>query len=237
VSDNYLVAEVQDSHRWYTGSGLIEAVMEVTNALDEGRWVDAALSGFMGGLEGVGAFMDPLGAIASTGVSWLIEAIDPLREYLDDLTGDTDVLAAHAATWDNMAIELEAVKADLEAYVESDVADWSGAAAEAYRTMMGNNVDGTGGLAGLCSAMRAATEGAATLVSVTRDLVLMIISELVATLLVRLPVWLGLIATGFGIPVVAYQATGMALNVGSTITGILIALVTSFQGLQQLLDS
>jgi hypothetical protein len=29
----------------------------------------------------------------------------------------------------------------------------------------------------------------------------------------------------------------MALNVGATITGILIALVTSFQGLQQLLDS
>jgi len=88
----------------------------------------------------------------------------------------------------------------------------------------------------LCSAMRAATEGAATLVTITRELVRDLIAELIATLLVRLPVWLGLIATGVGIPLVATQATGMVLNLVALLTGVIMALVQSFQALQALLD-
>jgi uncharacterized protein YukE len=236
MGDNSLVAPVQDSHTWYKGSGIGESIADVVVAIDEGRWVDATLAGFMTGLEGVGAFLDPLGTIASTGVSWLMEAVEPLREFLDDLTGDADVLAAHAQTWDNMAVELEAIAADLYSHVDGDIATWSGQAADAYRTMMSLNVSGTEGLAGLCSAMRAATEGAMTLVTVTRELVRDLIAQLIGTLLVRLPVWLGLIATGVGIPLVATQAAGMVMNLVATLTGVIIALVTSFQALQALLD-
>ncbi|GAA2162903.1 MULTISPECIES: WXG100 family type VII secretion target [Glycomyces] len=235
MSDN-LVADVQDSHTWYKGSGIIESIADVVVAIDEDRWVDALLAGFMTGLEGVGAYLDPIGTIASTGVSWLIEAVEPLRDYLTDLTGDADILTAHAQTWDNMAVEVQAIADELYSYIEADTSAWTGDAADAYRTMMSLNVSGTEGLAGLCSAMRAATEGAATLVTITRELVRDLIAELIATLLVRLPVWLGLIATGVGIPLVATQATGMVLNLVALLTGVIMALVQSFQALQALLD-
>lgn len=237
MGDNSLVAGVEDSHRWYTGSGIGESIADVVIAIDSGNWVDALLAGFMTGLEGVGGFLDPIGTIASTGVSWIMEAVEPLREFLDDVAGDADILTAHAQTWTNMATELLAVKDELDAYVDADLGAWVGDASNSYRQKMDFNVEGLDGLSGLCAAMAAATQGAGTLVTITRELVRDIISELVATLLVRLPVWLGLVATGVGIPLVAAQATGMVLRVASTLIGVIMALVQSFQGLQALLDS
>ncbi|WP_205325234.1 WXG100 family type VII secretion target [Glycomyces sp. YM15] len=237
MSDNYLVADVQDSHRWYTGSGIGESIADVVIAIQNGEWVDASLAVFMTGLEGVGGFLDPIGTIASTGISWIMEAVEPLREFLDDIAGDADILTAHAATWNNMAAELLAVKDELDAYIDADIATWSGEAANAYRERMDFNVEGLDGLSGLCAAMSAATTGAGTLVTITRELVRDIISELVATLLIRIPVWLGLVATGVGIPLVAAQATGMVLRVASTLIGVIMALVQSFQALQALLDN
>lgn len=237
MGDNPLVADVKDSHHFWKGAGLGEDIADVVAAIESEQWVDASLAGLTGVMSGVGAFLDPLGTLASTGVSWLIEAVEPLREFLDDLTGDADILTAHAATWTNMAVELAAIKEDLAAAMEADITGWKDDAADAYKAMMGNNLEGTDGLAGLCAAMSAATTGAGTLVTVTRELVRDLIAQLVGTLLVRLPVWLGLCATGVGIPVVAAQAAGMVMNVVSSLTSAVIALVTSLQSLQALLDS
>jgi hypothetical protein len=237
MGDNPLVADVKDSHHFWKGAGIGEDIADIVSAIESENWVDASISGVTGVMSGVGAFLDPLGTLASTGVSWLIEAVEPLREFLDDLTGEADILTAHAETWTNMAVELASIKEDLTAFLASDIAGWKDDAAEAYKAMMGNNIEGTDGLAGLCAAMSAATTGAGTLVTATRELVRDIISQLVATILVRLPVWLGLCATGVGIPAVAAQAAGMVMNIASTLTGVVLALVTSLQSLQALLDS
>jgi uncharacterized protein YukE len=236
MSDNPLVADVKDSHHFWKGAGIGEDIADIVAAIESDSWVDASLAGVSAGLSAVG-FLDPLGAIVSTGVSWLIELIGPLRELLDDLTGDADILTAHAQTWTNMAEELMSIKDELTGYIDSDISGWNDSASEAYKANMGHNVEGTSGLAQLCAAMSAATTGAGTLVTVTRELVRDLIAQLVATLLIRLPVWLGLCATGVGIPAVAAQAAGMIAQVLATVIGIVIALVQSLTALQQLLDS
>ncbi|MDA1359292.1 hypothetical protein O1R50_06650 [Glycomyces luteolus] len=236
MSDNPLVADVKDSHHFWKGAGIGEDIADIVDAIKSESWVDASLAGVGAGLSAVG-FLDPLGAIVSTGVSWLIELIEPLRDLLDDLTGDADILTAHAQTWTNMAEELMAIKDELTGFIDADIAGWQDDAANAYKGNMGHNVEGTSGLAQLCAAMSAATTGAGTLVTITRELVRDLIAQLVATLLIRLPVWLGLCATGVGIPAVAVQAAGMIAQVLATVIGIVIALVQSLQALQQLLDS
>lgn len=236
MADNPLVADVKDSHHFWKGAGIGEDIADIVSAIESESWVDASLAGVGATLSAVG-FLDPLGAIVSTGVSWLIELIGPLRELLDDLTGDADILTAHAQTWTNMAEELQAIKDDLAKFMESDITGWQDDAADAYKANMGHNLEGTSGLAQLCAAISAATTGAGTLVTVTRELVRDLIAQLVATLLIRLPVWLGLCATGVGIPAVAAQAAGMIAQVLATVIGIVIALVQSLTALQQLLDS
>lgn len=236
MGDNPLVADVQDSHHFWKGAGIGEDIADIVAAIESESWVDASLAGLSTAISAVG-FLDPIGEIAATGVSWLIELVEPLRELLDDLTGDADVLTAHAQTWTNMAEELMAVRDELTAFVEADITGWSDDAADAYKANMVHNADGTAGLAQLCAAMSAATTGAGTLVTVTRELVRDLIAQLVATLLLRLPIWLGLCATGVGIPAVAAQAAGMIAQVVGTVVGVIIALVTSLQALQQLLDS
>ncbi|WP_051815505.1 WXG100 family type VII secretion target, partial [Glycomyces tenuis] len=185
MGDNPLVADVEDSHHFWKGAGIGEDIADVVAAIKSESWVDASLAGLSTAMSAVG-FLDPLGAIVSTGVSWLIELIEPLRELLDDLTGDADVLTAHAQTWTNMANELMAVKDELSGFIDADITGWKDDAADAYKANMGNNVEGTGGLAQLCAAMSAATTGAGTLVTLTRELVRDIIAQLVATLLIRL---------------------------------------------------
>ncbi|WP_026923208.1 WXG100 family type VII secretion target [Glycomyces arizonensis] len=236
MGDNHLVADVQDSHHFWKGAGIGEDIADIVSAIKSESWVDGSLAGLSTAISAVG-FLDPIGEITATGVSWLIELIEPLRELLDDITGDADILTAHAQTWTNMAEELMAVKDELTAFVDSDITGWNDDAADAYKANMVHNADGTAGLAQLCAGMSAATTGAGTLVTVTRELVRDLIAQLVASLLVRLPVWLGLCATGVGIPVVAVQAAGMIAQVVGTVIGVIIALVTSLQALQQLLDS
>ena len=50
--------------------------------------------------------MDPISALLANGLGWAMEYFEPLRQMLDELTGKPDVVASHAATWNNMATEL-----------------------------------------------------------------------------------------------------------------------------------
>ncbi|MFD7652864.1 hypothetical protein ACFV4N_02650 [Actinosynnema sp. NPDC059797] len=51
--------------------------------------------------------MDPVGTLASYGVDWLIEHVQPLLDMLNDLAGTSPVIRAYAQTWQNIAEGLE----------------------------------------------------------------------------------------------------------------------------------
>jgi hypothetical protein len=61
-----------------------------------------------------------------------------------------------------MAGALQTMAEDLRAGLAADLPDWGGAAVEAYRSMMNNNVDGLGGPAVHADTMSAATQRRAT---------------------------------------------------------------------------
>jgi uncharacterized protein YukE len=227
-----LVAPVVSTRQPWTGSSLADSVENLVQSIRSEGWVDDAIAGAGAAVEVAATVMDPVSALLANGLGWAIEYFDPLREMLDEVTGKQDVVAAHAATWNNMATELNGIAADLQLYLDSDLPDWVGDAADSYQGLMANNTDAIGGLSATAAAMGAATESAGRLVEFTREIVRDLFSDLVA----RVIVWAAEAIFVITIPVIAAQIVAAVVKWAGRILTYTTALVTSITNLSKLID-
>ena len=232
MSDDSLVAPVESTQQAWTGAGTADSIEGLVTSIQSGDWTSGVLSGVGVGLEVASAVLDPFGTLLSNGLGWAMEHFEPLREMLDELTGMPDVVASHAGTWTNMAAELASMSEDLKADLARDLPGWEGEAADAYRDMMGANVDAVGGLGATSAAMAAATEGAGGLVQMTRDMV----RDLIADLVARVIVWAAEAIFVVTIPVVAAQIASAVVKWVGKITGYIGDLIDSLTNLTKLID-
>jgi phytoene dehydrogenase-like protein len=232
MTDNSLVADVVSTDHAWTGMSLAENFQGLVGAIEGGSWVDGLLAGAAFGTEVVATAIDPFSALLANGLGWAMEYFDPLQHMLDQLAGMPDVVASHAATWDNMAAELNSMATDLGAHLNGDLPDWEGRAATAYTAMMGHNVSAIGGLSAVASAMAAATEAAGNLVRFTRE----IVRDLIADLVARVIVWAAEAIFVVTIPVIAAQITAAVVKWAGRILSYTTALVTSLTNLTRLVN-
>ncbi|WP_433271627.1 WXG100 family type VII secretion target [Actinosynnema sp. CS-041913] len=232
MNDNSLVADVKSTQEVWTGSSLADSFEGLVDAIRSEGWVDDLIAGAGFGVEVAATVMDPISALLANGLGWAMEYFEPLREMLDELTGKPDVVASHAATWNNVSAELNSIAADLQLYLDGDVPDWQGQAADAYQSMMAYNADAIGGLSATAAAMAVATEGAGELVSFTRDLV----RDLIADLVARVIVWAVEAIFVVTIPVIASQIAAAVVKWAGRILTYTMALVTSLTNLTKLLN-
>jgi uncharacterized protein YukE len=232
VSDQPLVADVVPTDRPWTGASLAENFEGLLAAIESEGWVDDLLAGAAFGAEVVATAIDPFSALLANGLGWTMEYFEPLQQLLDQLAGMPDVVAAHAATWDNMAGELKSMASELGSRLGGDLTDWQGRAAAAYTAMMGHNVAAIGGLGAVAAAMAAATEAAGNLVRATRD----IVRDLIADLVARVVVWTAEAVFVVTIPVIAAQITAAVVKWAARILSYTTALVTSLTNLTRLLN-
>lgn len=229
---NDLVAPVESTRQPWTGSSLGDSIEGLVQAIKSEGWVDDVLAGAGLGVEVAATVMDPISALLANGLGWAMEYFEPLREMLDELTGKPDVVASHAQTWNNISTELGSIAADLQLYLDADMPEWTGEAAESYGSLMANNTDALGGLAATAAAMAAATEGAGGLVEFTRETV----RDLIADLVARVIVWAAEAIFVVTIPVIASQIAAAVVKWTGRILTYTTALVTSLTNLSKLLD-
>ncbi|MGH3881233.1 MAG: hypothetical protein ACRDSK_29775 [Actinophytocola sp.] len=122
----------------------------------------------------------PVDVPAVVRFGWALVDAEPLRDVLDELTGKPLVIAAHAETWQNIAVELWAMAEELEDIVEYDIPDWHGDAAEDHRRLMGHNVEAVKGLSSVSAALAEITESVGILVAQTRRIVRDLVIDLMA---------------------------------------------------------
>lgn len=232
MTDSSLIADVESTRQAWTGSSLGESIEGLVDAIKTEGWVDDALAGASLGVEVAATVMDPFSALLANGLGWAMEYFEPLREMLDELTGKPDVVASHAATWNNIAGELASIATDLQSHLDSDLPGWHGEGAEAYHSMMANNTEAIGGLAATSAALAEATEGAGGLVELTRE----IVRDLIADLVARVIVWAVEAIFVVTIPVVASQIAAAVVKWAGRILTYTTALVTSLNNLTKLLN-
>jgi hypothetical protein len=162
-----------------------------------------------------------------------MEHVEPLSQILDQLAGNADAVASHAATWRNVATAVGEVAADFGPAVAADTAGWAGSAAEAYRAR-------GAGLTNLLAAASTASDGvgtavemAGTIVGVVRE----VVRDLIADLVGRLIAWAAEVAFTLGLatPVVVAQATSAIAKWAARIAEIVRKLVRTINNLIPLL--
>jgi hypothetical protein len=227
-----LIAATTSTSTATTGLSLAESFQGTLRAVDSGSWADRALAGGAFPAETAATVLDPFSALLANGLGWAMEHFDPLREILDRLAGLPDLVAAHAATWQNIARELGSMSDGLQDCLNADLPDWQGAAADTYRNLMAANVNALGGLGVLAETMSSATQAAGNLVTFTRDLVRDLICDLVA----RVIVWAAEALLVVTIPVVAVQIAVAVTKWATRIASYVSALITSLSNLTRLLN-
>lgn len=126
--------DAQPLHNW-EGAGVASSIAD-HNAAWSAEHPDPLQIAFTGAavaLDGLDAVMNPLDALATSAIGWLIEHVWWLHEPLDALAGDPTQITAQAQTWHNVAVQLDTVAADYRAEISGGAPDWDGAAAGAYR--------------------------------------------------------------------------------------------------------
>ena len=76
---------------------------------------------------------NPIATLASYGLSWLIEHVQPLQDALDWVAGDPEQIAAYAKTWQNVSQSVAETVQQFTSAVERDSSAWTGPAGDAYR--------------------------------------------------------------------------------------------------------
>jgi hypothetical protein len=195
--------------------------------------VDVAVSGFTTAIDAVDLVTDPVQQLVAMGVGWALEHIEPLKGWLNDLTGDAGAVAGFATTWTNIQTQLDTSATDLETRYTTDVVDQTGVSMNTYRAVQGQNVDALRQLSGASGAVGMALQGCSFIVQMVHDIVRDAISQVVG-FLVDVG-WKALaVATIPGIITDVVQLVkSLALDIGKRVTGT----ITSARNLGDVIDN
>jgi uncharacterized protein YukE len=213
----------------WSGVWIAEDIELIAQGVRNGSWIDGSLGVVGAGLDALAIISDPVGALLQYGVAWIIEHVKPLSEALDWLAGDPGQIAAHAQTWRNVAGDLRADADDLIRAARLDIAEWTGAAAEAYRKWSAEQGQSIDALAQAAETMAAITEGAGFLIAAVRTLV----RDAIATVVSRLIVYAAEVAGSLGLatPLVVEQVSTLVASWAAKIARWLKSLIGSLRAL------
>lgn len=164
------------------GLTLVEDINMAADGLRNGDWLSASL----GSLSVGASFMDPIGTLFEQGIGWLLENLQPLAGWLDQLTGDPGQVQALAQSWSGISDQLIQAADDLFGMVRSDIAEFEGMAADAYRAVQSANVTALESLADMAASISGALEASSNMVQTVHDLVRDTISMIVGAVLAAL---------------------------------------------------
>ena len=195
---NELVAEVKESETVWTGSRLLEDGADLKEAFESKSWVTGGLATAATVADAAAAAIDPLGEALSAGVGWIIEHLSPLKNWLNELAGDSDAVAAAASTWTNIATKLNSCATDLDKVCSSRLAGQESLAVATFKTLQAGSASHlrmTGEVAG---AISGGLTVASMIVRMVHDMVRDAISDVIGKLASKVAI--GVLTAGLAAP-------------------------------------
>ena len=231
---NELVAEVKETETVWSGSRLLEDGVDLKEAFESNSWVAGGLATAATVADTAAAVMDPLGEALSAGMGWIIEHLWPLKDWLNELAGDSDAVAAAASTWTNIGTKLSSCATDLEAVCSSRLAGQESLAVATFKTLQAGSASHlrmTGQLAGAIS-------GGLTLASMIVRMVHDMVRDAIADVIGKLTSKAAIMAVSLG-TAAPWAVSSLAADVSSWATRLakeVTNVVTSAKNLKGLLS-
>lgn len=215
----------------FAGTGLLEDIDSTCKSLVDGDWVAASLGVVGVGMSTLAAVADPIGTALSAGIGWLIEHLNPLKEWLQNLTGDESAVAGFADTWINISQYIQEIAEDVRLRMD-DLADMSGGFVDALRAQLSTSFDAASSLASVSSAVGVGFEVASSLVAMVYGLV----RDALADIIAKAVVWVAevVLSLGLGTPVVVAQVVTTVGDWAANLFPKLRGLVDSVESVQEL---
>lgn len=234
MSDNPLVAApVASQPSAFGGAYLLQDAADLSHALQSGDWVEGGIAAFSTVLDTVGAVIDPIGTLLANGLGWVLDHIEPLRGWLQDLSGNASEVMAFSQTWANAAGKLQQVGGDI-AHRLGDIEGMSGEAVDAYRAHGQRMADSVSSMGSWASAVSSGLEIASTLVQAVYELVRDAIAQVVGT---AISAAITTAATvGFGAPVAVGQIVTKVASLATKVGRFVEHLLTSLRRAVPLID-
>ncbi|MBD8477063.1 hypothetical protein [Microbacterium sp. CFBP 8794] len=204
--------------------GPFEDGYSLVESISSGDWIGASLAGGSIVVSGIDAVVNPIATLVSLGVGWLLEHMWPLNEWLDQLTGDHHEVAGFAQTWQNVSGRLGESSGSLARAVD-DLADFDGAAADAYRSLLTTLTSSLQRCAELCAGLGIAADLLAGIVKAVHDVVRDVIADLVGFVVQSLALAAGTL--GAATPAIAAQLAVKSAKWTSLLSSFIRELVTS----------
>lgn len=161
------------------GTGMAEDISALTSSLAGGDWVESGLHAISVGLGGVGAAVDPVGAIVAAGAGWAMEHLEPMRTWLDELAGDPPAVMADSARLRDASGQVTTVAEHLRRSAASHVGWMEGQAVEGCMRFTHDTARATDQFAALLQAGASAMQLASGVVDAVRGLVRDVLAEVV----------------------------------------------------------
>lgn len=224
-------AAVEELAASSTGAGALETLTGTGRALADGDWAEASVLGVTTGLEALAAGREPAGELAAAGIGWVLDHVQPLAGWFDELAGDPAAVQAQAEGWRGAARELRATQVRLEAEVASASSPWGGVWLAAYRGSTQRRCARLEACAAGLDGVAEATERAGVAVAGVREAVRRAIGEVVGYLVARAAVLLSGVGTGPVLAEAAFRVAGWA----SSLRRLVEALLSSMRRLSAML--
>ena len=168
---------------WMDGSddalGPIGDIRDAVIQLDAGDWKGGAESA-LSAVQGVGEIaLGGLAGLVSFGVDILLNYVDPLKFWMDQLTGDSAQVNGMAMTWASIGDSLRSTASELDSGSSSAMQNMKGESVSRYLSRQGQVVGSINTLADASATVGSAVAKAAELVKKTHDYVCKLISDII----------------------------------------------------------
>lgn len=228
-----LLAVPQDVSTPFSGLHAIESGTAIIQAIQNGDWLSGALGSVGLAMDAQAVAADPLAAVVGMGFGWILEHIQPLKSWLNDLTGDSAEVAAFAQTWSNIGAHLHGVGDEMLGRLR-EFDGFSGQLVTAYTAMQtdaAQHVHAAGDWAnGVSEGMRSGS----AIVQYVHDLVRDAISQLVTLAITAASA--GVFTLGLGAPAAVAKVATQAASMAASLSTSVVSLVDSVSTLSHHLD-
>jgi uncharacterized protein YukE len=162
---------------------LLAHIKSTSDAMDKGDILGSAMGVTNVAMDVIGIVGDPMGAITSAGVGWVLNAVSFLREPFDILKGNPSAITGSSQSWLTAANSLTTTAEKYRTASTTQTQSWTGTAGNGYRAASSSQADGLEALAKASQSVSSAITQAGKAVAEGRKIVMDLISEAVGKII------------------------------------------------------
>ncbi|WP_377641368.1 hypothetical protein [Oryzobacter terrae] len=220
---------------WTSGAGIIDSGYGTISSLCEGNWVDAGLSGVALVLDAAATAADPIGSALAAGIGWIIDHLNPIKGWFEEVAGNPGGAVAQAQTWGLIAADLAPAAADWTSGATALEGGNEGPAVNAYLGWQQTHTEAIIALEGAALGMQESIAQAAGLVGFVHGFLRDVLAQLIGAAIS----WVTQAVLSFGtlIPWIIGQIGTRVAAVTARCSNFVTALVRSGSKLGDLLGA